>query len=307
MKNKYKIITILMVSTIFLSGCTVRMTDENKKPITNKETGQQLVENILCQPQEDIIKEQYSDNGVDITQLPKCEDFSIVPDNYEGVWTTVFVRPLVWMIIQFGKILNNYGLSIILTTLIIRILMSPLTKKSADQSEKMKKAKTDLDLLEAKYKNKKDPESLTQRNQETVQIYQKHGINPATGCLFSLVQIPLFFAYYESISRLPAIFEEQFLIFNLGTNPATALANGQYQYVIFIILIILTTYYSFKLVGTTAGSDDQAKQMKLMMNFMVIMIFVASINLPTGLALYWVTNSTFTIGQNLWSKRRLKV
>jgi YidC/Oxa1 family membrane protein insertase len=296
-----------MVSTIFLSGCTVRMTDENKKPITNKETGQQLVENILCQPQEDIIKEQYSDNGVDITQLPKCEDFSIVPDNYEGVWTTVFVRPLVWMIIQFGKILNNYGLSIILTTLIIRILMSPLTKKSADQSEKMKKAKTDLDLLEAKYKNKKDPESLTQRNQETVQIYQKHGINPATGCLFSLVQIPLFFAYYESISRLPAIFEEQFLIFNLGTNPATALANGQYQYVIFIILIILTTYYSFKLVGTTAGSDDQAKQMKLMMNFMVIMIFVASINLPTGLALYWVTNSTFTIGQNLWSKRRLKV
>jgi YidC/Oxa1 family membrane protein insertase len=185
--------------------------------------------------------------------------------------------------------------------------MSPLTKKSADQSEKMKKAKTDLDYLETKYKDKKDQESIVKRNEETVLIYKKHGINPATGCLFSVIQIPLFFAYYESISRLPAVFEETFLTFKLGTDPVTAITNGQYQYIIFIVLIILTTYYSFKLVGTTAGTEDQAKQMKTMMNFMVIMIFVASLNLPTGLALYWITNSTFTIGQNLLSKRRVKV
>jgi YidC/Oxa1 family membrane protein insertase len=307
MKNKKIKITAILIFTLFLSGCAVRMTDENKKPVINEETGQQLVENILCQPQEDQIKQQYKDNGVDITQLPKCEDFSVLPDVYEGIWTTVFVRPLVWMIIQIGKLLNNYGLSIIISTLLIRFLMSPLTKKSADQSEKMKKAKTDLDYLETKYKDKKDQESIVKRNEETVLIYKKHGINPATGCLFSVIQIPLFFAYYESISRLPAVFEETFLTFKLGTDPVTAITNGQYQYIIFIVLIILTTYYSFKLVGTTAGTEDQAKQMKTMMNFMVIMIFVASLNLPTGLALYWITNSTFTIGQNLLSKRRVKV
>lgn len=301
MKKK---LILLIVMVLFISGCAKQLVNEDKKIVKNPETGQKLTENILCQPEEENIKKLYKDNGVDITQLPKCEDFSLTSGEYEGIWTTFFVKPLVWLLIQVGKVLNDYGLSIIITTLLFRTILSPITKKSADQSEKMKKAKPELDQLEKKYSNKSDQSEMMKKSQETMVIYKKHGINPATGCLFSFIQIPLLFAYYEAIMRLPAIFEGSLFGFKLGINPTDAIASGKYHYFIFTILIVVATYYSFKLTGTTATTSDQEKQMKLMMNFMVIMIFVVSLGMPIGLSIYWITGNLFTIGQNLISNRR---
>jgi YidC/Oxa1 family membrane protein insertase len=301
MKKK---LIILIAMMFLLSGCAKQLVDEDNKVVKNPDTGQKLTENILCQPQEDSIKKLYSDNGVDITQLPKCEDFTLTTGNYEGIWTSVFVKPLVWLLIQVGKLLNDYGLSIIVTTLLFRTLLSPITKKSADQSEKMKLAKPELDTLEKKYSNKSSTEEMTKKSQETMIIYKKHGINPASGCLFSFIQIPLLFAYYEAIMRLPTIFEGSLFGFKLGINPTDAISNGQYHYFIFTILIVVATYYSFKLTGTTATSSAQEKQMKTMMNFMVVMIFVVSLGMPIGLSIYWITGNLFTISQNLLSNRR---
>ena len=174
------------------------------------------------------------------------------------------------------------------------------------QSENMKKAKPKLDKLEEKYKGKNDQESMMQKSQEMMMIYKENNINPLSGCIFSLIQIPLFFAFLEALNRLPAIFEENFIGFQLGTSPLTAIKNGQWYYLIFVILVVLATFFSFKLNQTATMSSEQEQQMKMMMNMSVIFIGIASVTMSTGIEIYWIINNGFTIVQNLIVKRRKK-
>ncbi len=335
-KNTSKLLKIgvICLAVLSLTGCTTYLKDADNKSVQNKETGQNLPNNILCQPESEetrkiyeetreklienlnkqleeneITQSQYDkkiDSIVNINELSKCETFSITDGGYEGIWETIFVKPLAWLIIQLGKVLKNYGLAIIAATLLIRLVTVTFTKKTAMQSENMKLAQPELEKLEKKYKNRQDQESMMQKSQEMMMIYKKYNINPMSGCLFAFIQIPLFFAFYEALNRLPVIFEETFLGFQLGTTPMTAISHGNFIYIIFIILVVLTSYFSFKLNSTASMNKDQASQMKMMSNISVVMFGVASVTLSTGLALYWITNSTFTIVQNLVVKRRKK-
>ncbi len=299
-----KKILIMFILVFSLTGCTTILKDSDGKAVQNKTTGQSLTKNILCQPLEKETINLYKKNKVDVSELPKCAEMNIVSGNYEGIWTTVFVKPLAWVIIQIGEIFKNYGLAIMITTLLIRLITMPFTKKAALQSENLKKAQPELERLEKKYQNKTDQNSMLQKNQEMLGIYKKYEINPMSSCLFSLLQIPLFFAFYEAMNRLPAIFESSFLGFQLGTTPVTGLSHGHYLYLIIVVLVIATSFFSFKLNSGASMSEDQAKQMKMMTNFMTIFIGVASLTLSTGIAIYWIVNSGFTILQNLWVKRR---
>ena len=174
------------------------------------------------------------------------------------------------------------------------------------QSENMKKAQPKLQKLEEKYKGKTDQESMMQKSQEMMLIYKENNINPLSGCLFSLIQIPLFFAFLEALNRLPAIFEETLLGYQLGTSPLTAFKSGHWLYLIFPILVALTTFFSFKLNTTASMNKEQEQQMKTMMNMSVIFIIIASFTMSTGIELYWIFNSGFTVIQNLLVKRRKK-
>ena len=78
------------------------------------------------------------------------------------------------------------------------------------QSENMKKAQSKLEKLESKYRNRNDQESQMMKAQEMMKIYKDYNINPMAGCLFAFIQIPLFFAFYEALYRLPVILEENF-------------------------------------------------------------------------------------------------
>lgn len=305
-KNKLKIFVLLFTVVLTMTGCTKILKNDEKKVVQNTLTGQNLVENILCKPTDENTLKLYRENNVDVDSLVDCKNFSVASGGYEGIWTTVFVKPLAWLIIKIGNFVKNYGVSVILVTLLIRAILYPITKKTALQSENMKKAKPELDKLEKKYKNRQDNESQIQKSQEMMMIYKKNGINPLSGCLFSFIQIPLFFAFYEAMNRIPALFEENLLGFQLGTSPLTAMGNGKFYYIIFVILVIATTYYSFKLNSTASMSSDQEKQMKMMSNISIIFISIASFTISTGIALYWIFNSGFTILQNLLVKRSKK-
>lgn len=305
MKKTAKILAIIL-ATISLTGCT-KYVKEEKKTVQNPETGQNLVKNILCQPENETTRKIYEEHNIELEQLPKCSEFKVTSNGYDGsLWTTLFVKPLAFLIIKLGQLVKNYGLSVVLITLLIRLVLYPITKKTAMQSESMKKAKPKLDKLEEKYKGKTDQESMMQKSQEMMVIYKEYNINPLSGCIFSLIQIPLFLAFLEALNRLPAIFEERFLAFELGTSPMTALKSGQWYYLIFVILVVLTTYFSFKLNQTASMGQEQEQQMKMMMNISIIFIGIASITMSTGIELYWIVNSAFTIIQNLLVKRSKK-
>ncbi len=302
--KKYTKLLVIVCIVLSLTGCTKQLKDKDNKAVVNETTGQVLTKNIFCQPSDSETIKQYNKNKVKIEELPKCQNFQIVSGEYEGIWDTIFVRPLAWVIIQIGTLLKNYGLAIMVTTLLIRLATISLTKKTALQSENMKKAQPELNRLEQKYRNRNDQESLMMKSQEMMMIYKKYQINPMSGCLFSFLQIPLFLAFYEALNRLPVIFEGNFLGLQLGTTPMTGISHGQYYYIIIIVLVIGASYLSMKLNSTASMSKEQAAQMKMMTNMMIVFLGIASISLSTGIAIYWITNSTFTILQNLWVKRR---
>lgn len=306
MKKNFKFIKILCLLLVVMSltGCTKQLKDDKKKVVQNPETGQSLTENILCRPQEKSTVELYEKNGVKLEDYPTCSNFSITSGGYQGIWDTIFVKPLALIIIKVGELVKNYGLAVMLITIIIRLILYPITQKTAMQSENMKLAQPELNRLEKKYANKEDRDSMMMKSQEMLAIYKKYNINPMSGCLFSFIQIPLFFAFYEALNRLPVIFEGTFLSFKMGMSPLKGITSGNFIYVIIIVLVIAATYFSMKLNSGASMSKEQADQMKLMMNMMIVMISIASLTISTGIAIYWITNSGFTIFQNLLAKRR---
>ena len=300
MKKNRKI--LLIVLTLFLiTGCTKQLKNSDNKVVVNEKTGQSITENIICKPtNEDVIK-LYEENNEDLSKLPSCEEFSPL-NNYEGIWTSLFVKPLAWLIIKVGMIVNSYGLAIIITALIIRLILMPFTAKTAKQSENMKKAQPELQKLEKKYKGKDSQEDQTRKAQEMMAIYKKYDVSPLSGCLIAFIQMPLLFAFLEAINRTPAIFESNFLGLQMATTTLVGIQNGNYWYIVFVALILGTTYFSFR--KTLKDQSAMQSQMKYTLYFMLVIIFIASLTLPTALGIYWITSSLFTIGQNIWIERK---
>ena len=312
MKKKKIKVLLLVFSLIILTGCTKTLTDDNKKVVKNEETGKVLTENVLCRPTDEKTLGLYKENGVKIDKLPKCENFKPF-DEYEGLWTTIFVKPLAFVIIKIGELLEKTGLgkglangfAIMLSCLIIRLILYPFTKKTAMQSEKLKKVQPQLEKLEKKYKDKTNEEDQKRKAEEMMLIYQKNKINPISSCLLSFIQIPLLFAFLEAINRTPVIFENSFLKLDMGTTISHGItSNLWYYYVIFLIIILGTSYLSFR--KTLKDQTAMATQMKGTIYFMLVMILIASFSLPVALGLYWIVSSLFTVVQNLIVERRVK-
>lgn len=321
MKNNKKLL-ILIIMLLCLTGCTQRLTTETKKngktvkenviySIGENATGQILTKNILCKPNDKNLITLYEKNKVDIKALEECKKIKLTFQENEGLWSNLFVRPLAWLIIRIGLFVNNYGFAVILTSILIRLLLFPVTKKSLKQSDNMKKAKPELNILEKKYIDKKDDQqAMMQKSQEMMAIYKKHNISLFSGCILAFIQLPLFIAFLEAINRVPAIFEGSFLGFQLGTTPRFAIIEqGQYYYLILIFLILITTYFSFKLSGATGDSseEDQAAQTtQTMMKIMIVVIGISSFSLSTAIGIYWISSSLFTIVQGVLVKRSNK-
>ena len=297
--NSKKVLLILMMSVMLLTGCTKSFKDEK----TNKV----YTENILCKPTDSKSLEAYEANeNVNLKDLPECKNFKLTSGKYEGLWTNIFVKPLAWVIIKVGILVKNYGLSIIILGILLRLLVLPLTKQTLDMSENMKKANPELQRLEKKYGNPQDQETMLKKNQEMLMIYKKYNIKPFSGCLVSLIQLPLFFAFLEAIQRIPAILEEKILWFDLGTTPWAAISSGKYYYLVIVILIGVATYFSFKNTSAPSVNENQIKQTQMMTKMMCIFITIMSFSLNVGIGLYWFSTSAFAILQNYILKKLRK-
>ena len=307
---KKKIVVLFAIVLLTLTGCTKYLSDDNNKRVVNEKTGQNLTANILCLPEDNKLLEEYKkyekNLPIKIEELPKCTEMKIYEKkSYNGLWVGLFVRPLAWCIIKLGKVFGNYGLSVMIIGLIIRIIMLPISAKTAKQQENMKKIQPEMSRIEKKYENKTDQESMMKKSQETLALYQKYNINPMSSCLVSFIQLPLFFAFLEAINRVPAIFENYFWKFQLGTTPLIGIKDENYYYVILIILILVFTALSFKQsMASMSSSSEQVKQTKYMLIFMTVFIGIASFQLPSAIALYWVVTNAFNVIQmNLMKKR----
>src|SRR5699024_1692745 len=196
----------------------------------------------------------------------------------EGFWNTVFVYPLSQVITFFADILgNSYGLAIIVVTVIIRLILLPLNVKQLKSTKAMQDIQPELQKIQKKYSSK-DANTQQKLRQETMALFQKHGVNPLAGCLPIFVQMPVLIAIFHAIRRTPELNTGSFLWFELGSPD---------PYFILPIVAAGATFLQQKLMmaGSPAG---QKPQMQVMLYMMPIMIGVFAIFFPAALALYWV-------------------
>ncbi|AZB44466.1 membrane protein insertase YidC [Bacillus sp. FJAT-42376] len=195
---------------------------------------------------------------------------------------------------------GSYGVAIILVTFLVRLLLMPFMMKQYKNQQQMKKKmaiiQPEMKKIQAKYKDKKkDPESQRLMQQETLQLYQKHGYNPlAMGCLPILIQTPILFGFYFAIQRTPEIAAHSFLWFDLG-HPDTIMP-----------LIAAAVYFFQAKVSQSSMPPEQQKQMAMVSYIMPVMMGAASFGAAAFLPLYWTIGGVFVILQTLLARQLYK-
>lgn len=199
----------------------------------------------------------------------------------EGIWNSYFVYPLSWLIIYIAEALGeSYGMSIIIVTIMLRILILPLMIKQTRSAKAMQEVQPELVKLREKY-SAKDQKTQQELQQATMKLFQSKGINPLAGCLPIFIQMPILIAFYHAIMRTREIGTHEFLWFQLG----------QPDYILPIIAGV-TTFIQQKMMMV---SDNP--QMKMLMYMMPFMIGGFAFFFPSALALYWVIGNLFMIIQ----------
>src|SRR5699024_4665672 len=210
-----------------------------------------------------------------------------------GFWNQYFVYPLSWVIMYFADLFNSsYGWAIIVVTVIIRLLLLPLNIKQLKSTQAMQEIQPELKELQAKYSSK-DQKTQQQLQQETMALFQKHGVNPLAGCFPILIQMPILIAMYHAIMRTEAIKQSgDFLWFSLNSP----------DYILPIIAGA-ATFLQQKLMMAGNSAAAQNPQIVSMLYMMPIMITVFAFFFPAALALYWVVGNIFMVAQTLLIRR----
>lgn len=185
---------------------------------------------------------------------------------------------------------HNYGIAIIFLTVAAKIALYPLTLQSIQQMSAMQKIQPKFDELKKKHKDK--PEKF---QQEIMQLYKEHGVNPLGGCLPILLQIPIFIALFAALTS------PQFKELVIASGASSAFLwmrdlSAKDPLYIMPFLIAATTYLSQKTMPSAGGND----QMKQMMYIMPPFIGFISIEFAAGVQLYWVVQNLLTIGQQMY-------
>ena len=219
-----------------------------------------------------------------------------IDENTAGFFNHYFVYPFSFLIKFFAVLFDgNYGMSLIIMTLLIRLVLLPLmmkqSKSQMNMREKMAVIQPEMKEIQDKYKDKKDPQKM---QLEMMELYKKHNFNPLTsmGCLPMLVQFPILMGFYFAIMRTPEIAQHSFLWFNLGEKDMILplLAAGVY-------------YIQFKVsqMGTIIQPGQEA-MMKMMGIVTPVMMGVFSFSMAASLPLYWTVGGIFLIFQTYLAK-----
>ena len=209
-----------------------------------------------------------------------------------------------------GRFISNYGLVILLMTIFIKLLISPLTIKSYKSSAKMQVIKPEVDKLNAKYPNEKD---AMKKQQAMMDLYQKAGISPMGGCLPMLLQMPILFAMFRFFPASIELRQQKFLwaddlsaydsIWDFGVN--IPLLGDHLS--LFALLMAVTMFIYSKMTSAQMSDDPNMAGMKFMSVWLMpIMMFFICNNLSAALSYYYLLSNIITMGMT-WYIRKFVV
>jgi YidC/Oxa1 family membrane protein insertase len=200
--------------------------------------------------------------------------------------------------------IGNYGIIILILTIIIKVVLFPLTFKSYQSTAKMQVLKPMVEELGKKFPKKED---AMKKQQATMDLYKRAGVNPMGGCLPMLLQMPILFAMFRFFPVSIELRQEHFLwatdlstYDSILTLPFTIPMYGNHVS-LFTLLMTASTLLTMKMTGSSPGSDQPG--MKLMMYMMPVMFMLILNNFSSGLTYYYFLANMITYGQNIISKR----
>lgn len=241
-------------------------------------------------------------------------------DNTFGLFDNFFgmsVEKSFWYLIQvpmqmvmqvFYDVIPNWGLSIIFLTIVVRILIFPLTFKGFRATAELSKLQPKMKELQAKFNH--DPKKL---NEEMGRLYKEEGVNPLGGCLPVILQLPIFFALYSLVNNLFLLRGASFIpgwIDDLSIGDSVYHFGYKLYFVSWTDIRILPFIMMFTQLGSTIVSSNMdlknlGAQQKFLYFGMPIMFFFILYNMPSGLLIYWITTNIFTILQQYYIKMHL--
>jgi len=198
-----------------------------------------------------------------------------------------FARILLWVMQRFYGFVHNWGVAIILLTLVVKALLYPLTVKSMQSMQEMRKLQPEVEKLKKKLGDDKE-----KMNQAVMQLYQQHKVNPLGGCLPLLLQMPIWLALYATLQTSVELYRQPFLwIRDLTT------------YDPYYVLPLAMGASSFAMQKLSPQPADNA-QAKMLLYFMPVFFTFIMLKLPAGLTLYILVNNLLTIAQQQWLMRK---
>lgn len=207
-------------------------------------------------------------------------------------------KPLGMLLSFLYNFIGNYGISIILFTIIIKLVLLPLTFKQLQSTKQMNEVQPKIKELQEKYKN--DKEKL---NMKIMELYKEYKINPMAGCLPLLIQLPIIFGLFN-VLREPMKYITDPAFANAVNEGFLWVANlSQPDKVILPVIAGVTTYLSMR---STTGTGAQNQTMKTMNMILPVMIIFWGRSFPAGLTLYWVISNLFQMVQQYFMPRANK-
>lgn len=220
-------------------------------------------------------------------------------------WLAIGCEKLIYAVYDLFK---NYGIAIIIVTILIKILLYPLTHKSFVSMRKMQTLQPKLNALKEQYK--KDPQVM---NKKMMELYKKEGVNPMGGCLPLLLQLPIFIALYQVLPRLVDLKNVSFLWIKDLSSPDTVATFEMFRNIpviptsLNILPLIMTAVSVLQSKLSTGGASAQQQQQNKFMMMMPVMFLFIFWNMPSGLVLYWTVQNILSIVQQLIVNKKLAV
>jgi len=201
---------------------------------------------------------------------------------------SILARPMVEMINFFHKYVNNYGVAIIILTILIKIVFWPLSHKSYKSMEQMKKLQPMMQKIREKYADDRE-----KQNQEVMNLYKTYKVNPAGGCLPVLVQIPVFFGLYQALMNSIELRHASF-IHNLPFTDYVWLADLSVADPFYITPVVMGLTMLLQQLMTPSSGDPMQRKMMLILPVVFTFMFLS---FPSGLVVYWLVNNVLSIFQ----------
>ena len=188
-------------------------------------------------------------------------------------------------------VVGNYGIAIIIVTVLMRIIIFPLTLKQEKSMKKMRELQPELEKIKEKYKD--NPQEYQQK---TAELYRESGVNPLGGCLPLLIQMPVFVALYWAFSGNAIPADAKFLWFTLK-QPDRLFMIGNFAFNLLPILNVGVTYIQQKIMTSATSGQESSQQMQTMLYMMPLMMIFIFYKMPSGVTLYYLVSGALSLVQ----------